>query len=370
MCASTNIQVSSLYHHFGSLEQLLVSAQEHAIDAAEAWCTRQIGLLADDAMPPAALGALLAGLIDDWCHDERRLAFAWRECHLNAVKQATFIPLAGRWTKLWSGFWAELCERLGIAGHAITTARFFAGESGFHLVPWNRQIDRAALGETCTGWSAWLCGQVSPPSPWRDRARALAGAGLVLPPLRDDVAERIAATAGAIVERSGVAGLTYRAVAVDAGLTLGVVSHKFRTGADLLAAAFDALYRRAATRTADELADLPAMQPEAVSHELAEMVVGEFAGSLGLDELLLACARNPALRPFGGHLRYLRGRTSGHYLAALLGPAKPTHHIDAAIFSSFLIGVTGVYCFVQDREERIAGAEAEIARVIAALTGG
>lgn len=287
---------------------------------------------------------------------------------MNAVKQASFIPLARRWTTLWSGFWTELCERLSIAHHATTTARFFAGESGFHLVPWNRQIDRAALGQVCAGWSAWLCGQVSSSSPWRDRAQALAGAGLVLPPLRDDVAERIAATAGAIVERSGVAGLTYRAVALDAGLTLGVVSHKFRTGADLLAAAFDALYRRAAAKTAGELADLPAMQPKVLVHELAETVVRKFAGSLGLDELLLACARNPALRPFGGHLRYLRGRTSRHYLAALLGPARPIHHIDAAILSSFLVGVTGVYGFVQDREQRIAGAEAEIRQVIAALT--
>jgi AcrR family transcriptional regulator len=368
LCAATGVQISSIYHHFGSVEQLLVSAQEHAAGLARDWCRQQLESLGDARLPPEALGALLSGLIDDWCHDRRRIAFAWRECRLSAIKHPAFVPPAEAWRRLWEGFWAAVCDRLSVPQHAAITARFFAGESGYHLLPWNRPIDRAALAETCIGWSNWLSGRLSPASPWRDHARAQADATVTLPEWRDGAVERIATVAGEIVERDGVAGLTYRAVAGAAGVTLGVVSHKFRTSSDLLAAAFEALYR-SATRTPDELAGLPALSPDRLARELAEGALTFVRGSMGSDELLLACARNPDLRTFGGHLRYLRGRTSGHYLRAMLGPDRPVRHIDAAIFSSFLVGVIAAHGLSEDREKRIAAAEGEIAHLLATLNG-
>jgi AcrR family transcriptional regulator len=369
VCGSVGAQVSSLYHHFGSLEQLLVAAQGHAIAAARSWCAQQLDLLADAALPAGALGLLLAGMIDDWCHDQRRIAFAWRECRLNAVKHAAFVPPSLAWKQLWEEFWSDLCGRLAIPQHGEITARFFTGESGYHLIPWNRPVDRAALDEVCLGWSAWLGGQLSPAAPWRAWARVRAGAELVTPPLRDEMEERVATAAAAVVERQGVAGLTYRAVAAEGGMTLGVVSHKFRTGADLVAAAFEVLYRRAADKTPDELANLSASSPAKLVRELAGGALREQGGSVGSDELLLACARDPSLRPFAGNLRYLRGRTSGHYLAAMLKPGRTISHIDAAIFSSFIVGVINAHGLVEDREQRISDAETEIGEVVTVLDG-
>jgi AcrR family transcriptional regulator len=356
--------VSSIYHHFGSLEQLLVTAQERAIATARNWCAAQLESLAVVTVPPQALGGLLAGLIDDWCHDQRATAFAWRECRLKAARHPAFAPLARTWTGLWDDFWATLCGHLSIPQHAAMTARFFTGESGFHLIPWNRLVDRATLGEACAGWSDWLGGQLSRPAPWREWARAQAAAELAAPPLRDATEERIATAAAELVEQHGVAGLTYRAVAADAGVTLGVVSHKFRTSADLIAAAFEVIYRHGGGRRADELVHLPAVPSATVAHELAVGILGETLGSMGSDELLLACARNPALRTFAGTLRYSRGRTSGHYLGAMLGPAHTTHHVDAAIFSSFLAGILNAHGLIEDRAQRVARGEAELAQLL------
>jgi AcrR family transcriptional regulator len=369
LCGATGVQVSSLYHHFGSLEQLLVTAQERAIDVARVWCTQQIESLGN-AIPPHGIGALLAGLIDDWSRDQRRIAFAWRECRLNAIKLPAFILLADRWKQVWDDFWATVCSRMSIPQHGAITARFFTGESGYQLIPWNRQADRAALGETCAGWGEWLAGRLSPPAPWREWARARAATELVSPPLRDEIEARIAAAAAAVVERQGVAGLTYRAVAKDAGVTLGVVSHKFRTGADLVAAAFEDLYRRAADASPGELANLPASSREALARDLAEKILPDARGSMGSDELLLACARDPSLRTFAGQLRYTRGRTSGHYLDAMVGASRTIEHVDAAIFSSFLVGLINAYGLVEERDARIAGAEAELAHLIATLAAG
>ncbi|MFD2136884.1 TetR/AcrR family transcriptional regulator [Novosphingobium resinovorum] len=62
-------------------------------------------------------------------------------------------------------------------------------------------------------------------------------------PDRDETAARIVETAARIIDEDGLARLTHRAVAERAGLTLGTVSHKFRTKPALLEAAFEGLYR-------------------------------------------------------------------------------------------------------------------------------
>lgn len=354
---ATGLPVSSIYHHFGDIERLFLAAQDQARAIAERWCEAHLDAIADAPdLGPDALPALMAALIDDWSHEQRRLAFAWRECQLMAARDASHLPALTGWHRLWAAFWQEVCDRCGVSAFGRVTHLLFDGESLLHLMQWRRAIDRACLEETCHGWSGWLTGRLVPEGPWRRFART--EASRMAPPLSvaGVVAEQIAAAAADSVAERGVGGLTHRAVAGRTGLSLGVVSYNFRTSADLLRAAFEMIYRRvsasypggaAAAGTGEEGIQL-----------LERMSKENFtsAGLLALDELLIAAARDPALKPLSAPLRYLRGQTSGGVLAAMIGGGQRTSPLDAALFSSLSTGQRRA-CLGMTREDAQSDAQ-------------
>jgi DNA-binding transcriptional regulator YbjK len=336
LAASAGLPVSSIYYHFGDLERLLETAQDHARAAATRWCDAQLDAIRGQT-ESAALGPLLATVIDDWCEQQRPLAFAARECRLMALRDPRHAATSARWDILWQSFWQAVCDRLGIADMATSTTWVFEGTSGMHLLRWRRPVDRGALSELCNGWARWMEGRLAEPSAWFDLARRDAAA-LIAPAAPDDpVAAAIATAAATTVAQRGVAALTHRAVAAEAGVTLGVVSYKYRTSAELLHAAFEAIYRRMSPQSADELAAVPDLGRDT---GLARVDGGipTRADLLASDELLVASARNPTFQTFAAQLRYLRGRSSGHYLQALVGRERPIAPVDAAIFSAFMSG--------------------------------
>jgi DNA-binding transcriptional regulator YbjK len=338
LAASAGLPVSSIYYHFGDLEHLLETAQSEALSAAMRWCEAQLEAIRGQAGGPAALGPLLGAIVDDWCEQQRALAFAERECQLAALRDPLHVPAAARWDALWQSFWADVCRQFDLADMALGTAWVFAGASALHLLRWRRPLDRSALTELCNGWARWMESRLADRSPWFDLARRDAAA-LIAPPAPDDpVAAAVATAAAATVAQRGVAALTHRAVAAEAGVTLGVVSYKFRTSADLLHAAFEAIYRRMSPQSADELAAVPDLGRDATLARLGSGSVPTGADMLASDELLVASARNPAFQTFAAQLRYLRGRSSGHYFQALLGRDRPIAPIDGAIFSAFMSG--------------------------------
>lgn len=336
LALAASLPVSSLYHHFGSLEHLFLSAQDHALADAERWCAAQINAIAGtQALSPDTFPALLAALIDDWSHQQRRAAFAWRECHLLATGAACYLPALDAWCRLWTGFWGEICARCGLGEHSQPTAIFFDSESLLHLMRWRRPVDRACLDETCRGWALWLAGSLAPEGPWRGYARSEAIRTMPDIPIRGGMTELIARAAADAIERRGISGLTHRGVAALAGVSLGVVSYNFRTSADLARAAFEMIYRRI----------LPiGDEPVPIVTDAADVADGfaQFDRSHSLlraiDELLLAVARDPSLQPFAPQLRYLRGRSSGPVLQAMIGDGRTISPLDAALFSGFSSG--------------------------------
>lgn len=341
LAAMAELPVSSIYYHFGDLERLSETAQGEAQAAAQLWCDEQLKAIRGIAEGVAALGPLLAALVDDWCETRRTLAFAWRECQLMALRDAKHLAASGRWAALWRRFWEEVCARLGIADMGLATAWTFEGLAAIHMLRWRRPVDRAALDEMSHGWANWLQGHLSAPAAWFDMAR-----GAAVPPVPsvdgDPALDQIAVAAAAVIERGGVAALTHRAVATEAGLTLGVVSYKYRTSADLLQAAFEVIYRRIVPQTPGDPATVAISGRE---EAFVRLDVGFPARQnlLGAEELTVAAARDPAFAAFSVQLRYLRGRSSGRFLQALLGPDRPIAPIDAAIFSAYSAGRSRAY---------------------------
>jgi len=363
LAAAAGVPVSAIHYHFGGLGHLLDVAQGEAIASARRWCEHQWAAIGETPMSPAMLGPLLACLIDDWCETQRRLAFAWREGQLMALRDPGCAARAGQWEQLWQDFFDRLCARMRIEEFATLTAWFFDGASALHLLRWRRPLDRSALEELCAGWAAWIGGDLAPPGLWFIAGQADAETLGAPPEMPDPVADAIADAAAETVAESGVAALTHRAVAARAGATLGTVSYKYRTSADLLRAAFDAIYRRLLSRATIPLEDHMSMAPEEAATALAESAPSR-PDMLGSDELLVAAARHPEFRTFAAQLRYLRGRTSGRLLQALVGRERPVSPVDGAVLSALLGG--------RGRTLNCAGrvSHGDFAPLIARLAGG
>lgn len=339
-----DVPTSSIYHHFGGMDQLVLRASHAACAQAREWTMRQRQAL--DSLPgdPAAFAPLLAALIDDWCEGQRPLAFAWREAQLQAMRDPARRTAADEWAGLWRDFWTPVCVQFGFGELTGAVIALFDGESSLHLLRWRRPIDRATLDETCRLWTQWSNGCSSAPAPWRTMARDAALAGQPPEAAWDETTQHIAAAAARIVAQEGVAGLTHRAVARGADVTLGVVSNRFRSSAELLRAAFESTYLRT-------VAPLKGEQP-AVSLA-GNTATPDEAALRASFELMLVVARDPAFAPFAAQLRYLRGRTSGRYLRALVHPDRALSATDAALFSSVMAGRSRATMCGQDDDEAV-----------------
>ncbi len=330
--------ISAIYHHFGSLERLYVIAHERALAESQLWCSEALASFSGaTSLAREDFPAALAALIDDWCNRHRRPAFAWRQCQLMAVRDTQYMPLLRRWQILWDGFWECICDRFGFAGHGPFTHYMFDGESLLHLMRWRPLVDRACLDETCRGWAAWLSGRLAGEGAWRGFAWDEAGGEMPELIIKGETAERIAVAAADTVADMGISGLTHRAVAARAALTLGVVSYHFRSSAELVRAAFEIIYLRAVHLGGGPVAEA---SPESAERAIEQYSRYQTTQSVlpALDELLLAVARDPDLGAFAPQLRYRRGRSSRALLQALVGADRPISQLDAALFSGFISG--------------------------------
>jgi AcrR family transcriptional regulator len=351
--ASASIPVSSIYHHFGSLERLFSVAQEEAQARARLWCEDRIGQLEGLPVNVARFPAFFAVTVDDWVTGQRPLAFAWREGQLLRTQSDAAAQIRSGWCALWADFWQRACAHFGIAPQARLVERFFDNEAFTHMLDWRRAVDRGGLDEYARGMAAWLTGRPVPAAPWRDFARIQALSTTPHAPDHDSTTTRIADAAAMLIEEAGPSAVTHRAVAERAGLTLGVVSHKRRTKAELLQAGFEAVYVGAIGRLRARTASIAPADPAAALDGLADFMTASLGGR-GIDALHLAVARDPALRPFGLQLRYLRGTTSRHLLMMLRPDRPEPTHLEAALLSGFLSALGRRHADSSVDEARIA----------------
>lgn len=330
---TASVPVSSIYHHFGSLEQLFAAAQSVAIERGKAWAEQRLEDLQDLPLSPATFPAFFAQAVDSLCEDSREVAFAWREAL--AQKGETSEAIRQEWAELWHRFWSAACARLGVAHGQAVIERVFENECLMHLIRWRRLVDRACLDEAAMTLGAWLTGTPIPRCPWRDMARGEAEKALPRSVATDEARARIVSAAIAVLGKKGVQGLTHRAVAEASGATLGTVSHKFRSKSDLVEAAFEGIYLATVERLRDPGGSLTGGIDEDMLLELVSRSVRASSGERANDELFLTAARDPALANFGVQLRYLRGRTSRGVVEGFLGDMRATTTMEAALFSAF-----------------------------------
>lgn len=327
--------VSSIYHHFGSLEHLFSRAQQAALERARCWCDAQLHLVSMVGGDMAAFPGFFATVVDEWANSQRQLAFAWREGQLLGARSAAHRQVSEGWTALWADFWQAAGEQFGLGSKRIVVERVFENESLLHMLRWERMLDRAGLDEFSRGLAAWLTGSKMPPAPWREAARSEAQRTMPELPQRDGTAVAVMEAATLVLEQQGVAGLTHRAVAAQAGLTLGVVLHKFRTKSELLAAAFEGVYLSNLGRAARETEAAQASGGDLSMLDLLARGIHRSVGKVGMEELTLAAARDPALQQFASQMRYLRGRSARGALEQIAGGKRRIGHLEAALFSSF-----------------------------------
>ncbi|WIW90755.1 TetR/AcrR family transcriptional regulator (plasmid) [Sphingobium sp. V4] len=326
---------SALYYHFDDIERLYEAAQERAVAMGQSWCDAKLAMLDEacgaDAPSADALGPVLAALIDDFCTQERMTAFAWRECQMLAGRSARFATLSERWDAVWRHFWQQVCAHFDMADKAELCRHFFDGESGLHLMRWNRAADRASLDEMAAAWVGWLMGELPRHAPWRRSlmARAIGSGGLDKP---DGLRLDIARAAAALLADGGVGAITHRAVAAATGLTLGVVSHNCRRTDDLLRLAYGEVYR-SLTSEREEMSDRDGPSVAPVSDLPARLQLR------AIDELILAVARGRTDAALTLQLRYLRGITSRQALVDRVALRGEAFDLLAAVYSSAMMGV-------------------------------
>lgn len=168
-------------------------------------------------------------------------------------------------------------------------------------------------------------------------------------------ARRVALAKAALrlIARDGIASVTHRTVAREAGVSLSATTYYFNSKEDLIAAANEQ-YIEGLFATIEQLvfedaatgSRLAKMTPEAVADTLARYVARRRADpqtrTLG-HELAIESLRNPLLRK--PHERWLRA-TTNLYRAVALRFDSDTPEVDATILSAIVWG-TELFCILR-----------------------
>ncbi|MFN3864350.1 MAG: TetR family transcriptional regulator [Erythrobacter sp.] len=322
---------SSIHYHFGSLERLYLAATRAALDDAQAWMEAQLAQLdplAGQPLPAAVQASLLASAIAEWTIGQRHLAMAWR-----------YAPDAA-WQAALDSFWSRFAAKLGLGEHADALACFATGEAARHLLVWHPPLDRALLEETVASLILWLRAQRLGDDSVRLAYRALARRSYDRPALQIRRTDRaiVEAAAGLLAEQ-GHAGVTFRAVAKQAGVTLGKVIQIFGTKSALLQTALHQLYEREAMGGNPGQLLTRKFTPEAMVDRLLKAIVGGRQPVLvAYDEIERAIYNGSNYAPLRGLVRAMDDPSGAWALEQMLGGMPPPESLVAA-FSAIIRGI-------------------------------
>jgi AcrR family transcriptional regulator len=322
---------ASIHYHFGNIERLYLSASQTALAEARTWMDAQLAQLAPlgrAPLAPALQASLVATAIAEWTVGRRRLAMAWR--HAPNVD----------WLAEWDGFWRRFAALLGLETHAAAITCFAAGEAARHLLTWHPPLDRALLEEVVAAFILWLHEGRLAPDLVRPTYQSLARRDYGAPATHlDQAAVTIAGAASALLAERGHQGVTFRAVAARAGVTLGKVIHVFKTKSALLHVALHNLYEREALGGDADRLLARTLPPDKMLDELLGAVLGGNQPVLAAyDEIERAIYNGEEYAALRGLVRAMEDPSGTWALQQFLGGRQPSASLVAA-FSATIRGI-------------------------------
>ena len=324
---------SAIHYHFGNIERLYTAASAVALVEGQRWMEVRLAELAaleQASVPTPMQASIVATTIADWAGGQRRLAMAQR----HAPSQ--------EWEAAWSAFWNRLAEMIGLRDHAAMLAFFAAGEIPRHLLIWHPALDRALLEETVAALVLWLAERRCADDHVRPIHRQLARSDYQRPIMRDDVlTATIEQAAAELLAEKGHAGVTFRAVASKAGVTLGKVIHLCGSKSELLLGALHSLYEREALRGDREnflAQSIPA--DIMLGHLLDAIIDGNQPVLRAYDEIERAIYNGSEYSALRGVVRSMDDPSGTWALQQLLCGQLPSASLVAA-FSAIIRGIGG-----------------------------
>jgi DNA-binding transcriptional regulator YbjK len=328
--ALSGVKASGVNYYFGGREGLLTSTFELTRVRAGQWRERWLSSLTDGP-PIGAFQGWFAMALQDHAFGQAPIRSVLRELSLDAARSPLRQSLALAESEAADGFWAEVLKAFSLdATRAGLVADFASGMATLHTHRPGSPLQLAWFAETCArfsarivdpsataGWDGWRLALLERPShqPDGDRGAAL------LP------------GAVAVVGRHGLGGLTHRAVAREAGVSLAAVTGRFPTRAALVQGVFEALQ-------ADLLREPPLESLRGGPMNTGTLALG-IAGSaispdgaptttmLAIIELLGAAGRDPQLLEGLLVVRAGRGETTLRLGSAMLAERQGARQIDS-----------------------------------------
>lgn len=368
IAAEAQVAPSLVAHHFGTIEQLLLTACDRGLERAENWMAGQLAAIRTLPATPETSAFALEQVIRQWTGAARTLALLYQE----ALMVAPGDGIGARWSASFTAFWLEVAAHFGLGEvEGRLMGLLFESEALHHLSTWSPALEDLALRAYCEHFSAVWLGAA--PGRFGDAvvaAERMAGAlphGGVAP-----AAVKIVEAAADVLEARGVSGLTHRAVAARAGVTTGSVTHHFRTIEDLMAGAIRgqvalAEAERAGSGAAmiDRMPDASALKAVLVDYAVAN----PFSGPAFRRRLaFLAALRRPELAAAGAVIRFAYGGTLRTGLRALFPGDETTLVVHAGVAARLLASVGYVTALDEAPDEartRLAGVVVD--RLFAAL---
>lgn len=325
---------SAIGYHFGDLERLYHVAAEAAATDARRWAAHMLARfegVGDDAPCDAARAAIIAAAIHQWCTAERPLALARR--------RSRALGFTG-FERDWRDFWHRLARLIGLERHAATLALFADGEAARHLLDWDPVLDRLLLEETARALVDWLARGKTGAAPMRVQHSRCAVRAYDRPaPRREETARPILDAAADLLAEQGHRGLTFRAIADRAGVTLGMVVHHCGTRGELLRDALHRLYEREAMREeAGGLAGLTFVPEDMIDRILEAVGPGANPVLKAYDEIELALYNDPQFTGLRGLVRSMEDPSGTWSLGQITGLERPPAPLVAA-FSATVRGI-------------------------------
>lgn len=334
VASAAGTAASAINYNFGGIERLLSLAFEAGAAQTAAWLDARRRELAALPRSPQGAAYALEHVVRTWTQGARPLALLYQE-------RLAVSPThgGGPWPALWRDFWLEVAAGFGLGeAEGRLMHLFFESEGLYHLSTWSPALEGAVLRELADHFAAvWLGAMPTPPTGALALAERTAGAQV--PGTLSPAAERIAVAAAAVAE-GGLGALTHRAVAAEAGVTTGAVTHHFRTVEELTAGAIRGQLLgltppdgEAAPRSVEESRSREEFLETIRPHTLRDVPAGP---ALARRNLFLAAVRRPEQAGCAAVIRFAHGGTTRRGLAGLLDLPPEVVSLRAAVLSRLL----------------------------------